>query len=73
MEYIDDVEYWQGKALEQQLRAVKAEAEIAAAALQQHADRMYDKYKLIKGVDRLEERAGKVAIVRAESKPDEVK
>lgn len=66
-EYLDDVEAWKGRALEQALRAAKAEAELAAGNLRQHAEDLYAKYGLIKGVDRIEECDGRIEIVRVKS------
>lgn len=65
MEAIDDVDYWRSKALEQQARAANAEAQLAGLALQENTDELYAKYRLTKNVDRLEERDGKIMIVRA--------
>lgn len=64
-EFLSDVEYWQSKALEQQMRALKAETETAALGMQMHSDNLYAKYGLTKGADRFEERDGKIVIVRA--------
>jgi len=73
MEFVEDIDYWRSKALEQQLRAVQAELQMAKAGLQANADELYAKYGLTKGVDRMEERDGKYVIIRAPKTDEAVK
>lgn len=63
-EYLTDAEYWKSVALDQALRAIKAELENASQALNKHATELHEKYNLVPGEDRLEERQGKIEIIR---------